>query len=79
METLADSFAKLAGHLPAQTAVVGEAEASVATARAALASASVEPGSEAAREILRAAASLRFVSDRFSLDRPFLLGSFGNM
>jgi uncharacterized membrane protein YccC len=79
METLADSFAKLAGHLPGQTAVVGEAEASVATARAALASASVEPGSEAAREILRAAASLRFVSDRFSLDRPFLLGSFGDM
>jgi hypothetical protein len=28
--------------------------------------------------VLRAASSLRFVADRFNLDRPFLLGSFGD-
>jgi uncharacterized membrane protein YccC len=78
MQTLAGSFAKLVGGLPARGAVVAEAEASVAAARAALACVSVEPGSEAAREVLRAASSLRFVADRFNLDRPFLLGSFGD-
>jgi hypothetical protein len=57
--------------------IVADAEAAVLTARAALAALPLEPNSPAARAVVRAAASLRFIGDRFGIDRPFLLRSFG--
>ena len=54
-----------------------DAETAVLTARTALAALPLEPGSPAARMAVRAAASLRFIGDRFGIDRPFLLRSFG--
>lgn len=54
-----------------RAARLAEAEAAVRSARAALASLPLAPGPAAALSI-RAGASLRFISDRFDIDRAFL-------
>ncbi|TCK30248.1 putative membrane protein YccC [Ancylobacter aquaticus] len=56
---------------------VGEAEATAREAAAALAAIDLPPGSPAAGLNLRAGASLRFIADRFDIDRPFFLHAFG--
>jgi len=48
----------------------------VTATRAVLAVIALEPHVPAARVVLRAAASLRFVADRFEIDRPFLLRTY---
>ncbi|MDQ0511382.1 FUSC family protein [Ancylobacter amanitiformis] len=55
---------------------VAEAEATVATARAMLEALTLAPGSAAAALTVRAGASLRFIGDRFSIDRAILTRSF---
>jgi uncharacterized membrane protein YccC len=50
---------------------LAEAEAAVAELRAKLAARTLEAGM-GARSVLRAAASLRFIADRFSIDRAYL-------
>lgn len=74
--SLADAFARLPGRRSRRAEIVAKAEAAVATARAALAALPLEAGTPASRLVLRAAASLRFIADRFGIDRPFLLRSF---
>lgn len=60
---------------------VAEAEALVRTAQAGLAGLdaghALPPGSKAAGLNLRAGASLRFIADRFDIDRAFFLHAFG--
>ncbi len=55
---------------------LAETENLTRAASAALASLPLVPGSPAAALILRAGASLRFIADRFDIDRPFLDRSF---
>jgi len=76
LDRLATAFTRLAEGRGKRPDIVADAEATVSAAQAALAAISVEPGSPAAHALLRAAASLRFVGDRFGIDRPFLLRSF---
>lgn len=76
LESLADAFARLPGRRSRRPEIVAGAEAAVAAARAALAALPLEAGTPATRLVLRAAASLRFIADRFGIDRPFLLRSF---
>lgn len=75
-----DRFAGQLAALPragrALPARVAEAEATVKEADAALAALSLPPASPAAALNLRAGASLRFILDRFDIDRGFLLRSF---
>jgi hypothetical protein len=54
---------------------VAQAEGLVAEMRATLSALALEPGM-AARALLRAGASLRFIADRFALDRAYLEYSF---
>jgi uncharacterized membrane protein YccC len=54
---------------------LARAEAAVRDARAALACLLLEPGSASAALTVRAGASLRFISDRFDIDRAFLARS----
>jgi uncharacterized membrane protein YccC len=72
LETLVGSRAGSGARLDTGLA---EAEASVAQLRADLSARPLEPGN-AARSVLRAAASLRFVADRFDIDRSYLENSF---
>ncbi len=58
---------------------VEEGDAVVRSASSALAALQVEPGSAAAALTVRAAASLRFISDRFEIDRVFLTRPLGEM
>ena len=76
LDHLARAFSLLAERGAKRPEIVGDAEAAVLTARAALAALPLEPGSPGAHAVVRAAASLRFVADRFGIDRPFLLRSF---
>ncbi|HSI40130.1 MAG TPA: FUSC family protein [Xanthobacteraceae bacterium] len=55
---------------------IAGAEALVAQARAALAGCPVGPGTAAARAVLRAGASLRFLADRFDIDRAHLARTY---
>lgn len=55
---------------------VAQAEAVLATAHAGLAGLTLVPGSAQARAVLRAGASLRFIADRFGIDRPYFERSF---
>lgn len=75
-------FAALFEELPRsgadRAALLAQAEAVVAQTRHALASLMLEPGSPAARAAVRAGASLRFIDDRFGIDRPFLLRTFAD-
>ena len=66
----------LPGRRSRRADIIDEAAAKVAATRAVLAGIALEPGSPAARIVLQAAASLRFLSDRFEIDRPFLLRSY---
>jgi uncharacterized membrane protein YccC len=77
LDHLAGSFSRLAERGAKRPEIVADAESAVLAARATLAALSLEPGSPAARMVVRAAASLRFIDDRFGIDRPFLLRSFG--
>jgi uncharacterized membrane protein YccC len=54
---------------------LANAEAAVREARAALAGLPLEPGSVSAALTVRAGASLRFIADRFDIDRAFLARS----
>ncbi len=54
---------------------LAEAEAIVAETRAELSAHAQEPG-PAARSILRTGASLRFIADRFTIDRAYLERQF---
>ena len=76
LDHLATAFSRLAERRAKRAEIVADAEAAVLAARAALAALPLEPGSPAAHAVVRAAASLRFVGDRFGIDRPFLLRSF---
>lgn len=73
-------FAAAIEHLPRAgrnvAAEVDAAEAIVHEARAGLAGLSLQPGTPGAALTLRAGASLRFISDRFDIDRAFLTRSF---
>lgn len=75
-------FAELFEKLPLaetdRSAVLRQAEALIAQTRHALAALVLEPGSPAAGAAVRAGASLRFIDDRFGIDRPFLLRSFAD-
>ncbi len=77
LDHLAEAFSRLAERRAKRPEIVADAETAVLTARTALAALPLEPGSPAARMVVRAAASLRFIGDRFGIDRPFLLRSFG--
>lgn len=76
-----DRFAAQLEALPAAgralPARVGAAEAEARAAAAALAGLDLPPGSPAAGLNLRAGASLRFIVDRFDIDRAFFLHAFG--
>ncbi|MCK0207103.1 FUSC family protein [Starkeya koreensis] len=72
----AGALERLAASRADRPARVAEAEALVAEARAALAAQMPSAPGEEARAVLRAGASLRFIADRFDIDRPYLLRSF---
>jgi len=78
LDRLTAAFTRLSEGRGRRSDIVADAEAAVSAAQAALAAISVEPGSPAAQVVLHAAASLRFVGDRFGIDRPFLLRSFAS-
>ena len=79
--TFLDRFAGVLESLPdagrSLVARVTEAEGLARTACAALAALPLQPGSPGAALCVRAGASLRFISDRFDIDRAFLVRSFG--
>jgi len=77
LERLTAAFAALAAPRADRAAIVATAETATNAARASLAAMALEPGSPAARTVVRSAASLRFVADRFGIDRAFLLRDFG--
>jgi uncharacterized membrane protein YccC len=76
LDRLAAAYTQMSEDRGTRSDIVADAEAAVSATRAALATLQVAPGSPAARLVLRAAASLRFIGDRFGIDRPFLLRSF---
>jgi uncharacterized membrane protein YccC len=71
----ADRLEGLAGSSGSRRAGLLEAEATVARLRADLSAQASEPG-PAGPSLLRAAASLRFLADRFSIDRAYLERDF---
>jgi uncharacterized membrane protein YccC len=71
LERYAEALQNLAASHADHRARVVEAEAIVAELRADLSARALAPGA-AARSILRAAASLRFIADRFTIDRAYL-------
>lgn len=75
-----DKFADAYGSLPqagaSLIARLAEAETNTRAACTALTSVPLVPGSPAAPLVLRAGASLRFIVDRFDIDKPFLDRSF---
>jgi uncharacterized membrane protein YccC len=71
LERFAVALENIAGSGRDRRARLAEAEAIVAAARAALAAEPL-PSRTAARAVLRAAASLRFIADRFDIDRAYL-------
>jgi uncharacterized membrane protein YccC len=75
LDRLADAFGRLPERRSRRADILAEAEAALAVARAVLAALPLAPGTPAG-VVLRAAASLRFIADRFEIDRSFLLGSF---
>lgn len=75
LDQFAGSLERLALGRDRQRAIA-EAEAIVADARAAFAGLTLAPGTPATRAVLRAAASLRFIADRFIRDRAYLERSF---
>ncbi|MGH2342133.1 FUSC family protein [Segnochrobactraceae bacterium EtOH-i3] len=82
---LGAGLARLAGLLatlpppgPARDAALADGRETVQDMWAALSVLTAAPGSAEARTVLDAAASLRFLSDRFELDQAFLDQSFGD-
>jgi uncharacterized membrane protein YccC len=71
LERYAEALESLAANRADHQACVAKAEALVAELRTDLSARELAPGA-AARCILRAAASLRFIADRFTLDRAYL-------
>lgn len=78
LDRLAELYLLLADRRSDAAALVGEAEASLAATRRCLDELQLEAGSAAARSVIRAAASLRFLADRFDLDQAFYLRSFAD-
>jgi uncharacterized membrane protein YccC len=76
LDTLGDLYPRLADSRSDAGATASAAEAALASARARLDGLALAPGSAAARSVVRAAASLRFLADRFGLDRSFYLRAF---
>jgi uncharacterized membrane protein YccC len=75
LERYADALERLVASRADHRARVAEAEAIVAELRADLSTQGLAPGA-AARSMLRAAASLRFIADRFTIDRAYLERGF---
>ena len=75
LERFAAALEKLAGSRADRQVRLAEVEAIVAESRADLSAQAPEPGN-AARSVLHAAASLRFVADRLDIDRAYLERSF---
>jgi hypothetical protein len=73
LKLFADALERLGTGRADHQAGLAEAEAAVAELQAKLATWALETGA-AARSVLRAAASLRFIADRFSIDRAYLQG-----
>jgi uncharacterized membrane protein YccC len=67
----ADALQGIAGNDANHRIRIAEAEAIVTDMRAELSAQALEPG-KPARSVLRAAASLRFIADRFTIDRAYL-------
>lgn len=72
----AEALERMARSRGDRVARVAEAEALVTGARAALAAQMPAAPGEAARAVLKAGASLRFIADRFDIDRAYLARSF---
>jgi len=75
LERYADALESLAASRADHRVRVAEAEAIVAELRADLSARGLAPGA-ATRPMLRAAASLRFIADRFTIDRAYLERGF---
>jgi uncharacterized membrane protein YccC len=75
LERFSAALEELAGCRADRQARLAEVEAIVAETRTDLSAQALEPG-DAARSVLRAAASLRFVADRLDIDRAYLERSF---
>jgi uncharacterized membrane protein YccC len=75
LERYADALESLAASRADHRVRVAEAEAIVAELRADLSARGLAPGA-ATRSMLRAAASLRFIADRFTIDRAYLERGF---
>ena len=71
----ADALEGVAASRANRQACIAEAEAIVAELRAELGARTLERGA-AAQSMLRAAPSLRFIADRFYIDRGYLNRSF---
>jgi hypothetical protein len=71
----ADALQGIAGNDANHRIRIAEAEAIVTDMRAELSAQALEPG-KPARSVLRAAASLRFINDRFTIDRAYLERNF---
>jgi uncharacterized membrane protein YccC len=75
LERFAGALERLAGGHANRQSHLAEAEALVADLRSELSAQAMNPGAPA-RSVLRAAASLRFVADRFDIDRAYLERNF---
>ncbi|MCS0503555.1 FUSC family protein [Ancylobacter mangrovi] len=79
LTTFLARFAGMLESLPqageARAGRLADAEAEVRSARTNLAGLALRPGEPGAALTVRAGASLRFISDRFDIDRPFLTRS----
>jgi uncharacterized membrane protein YccC len=78
VERFAGALENLAGSRADRRARIAEAEAVVAELRADLSTRLPEPGA-AARSVLRAGAALRFVADRFDIDRAYFERDFAEV
>jgi uncharacterized membrane protein YccC len=76
LDRLATIYPRLADRGRDTDGLVSEAEGALAGARGDLDRLTLETGSSAARSVVRAAASLRFLADRFVLDRAFYRRTF---
>lgn len=77
LHKFADAYDTLTRAGPSLIARLADVERDTRAASATLASVPLVPGSPAAALTVRAGASLRFIADRFDIDRPFLDRSFG--
>ena len=76
LEQFAGAFATLPEEPAQREASITRAQEAVERMRDTLEALVITPGTSSARTVVRAAASLRFIADRFGIDRPFLTRSF---